>query len=103
MTKSVIDLNVHRGNAALDSSDILRELCTIDDEQRVLKTRQEALETQLAASPSQNLSQAVERARYLIGLLSQTTAARDPRRKKLIANTLEDMRLQSAEGVAKKV
>ena len=92
MPKSVIDINVHRGSSTLDTTEILRELCAIDDEQRVLKARQEALETQLAASPSQTLAQANDRARYLIALLSQTTAARDPRRKKLIANTLEDMK-----------
>jgi hypothetical protein len=95
MSKRVVDLNIHRGSATLDTSEILRELCAIDDEQRVLKARQEALETQLSASPSQTLAQANDRARYLIGLFSQTTAARDPRRKKLIANTLEDIKTLS--------
>ncbi|MEQ1755969.1 MAG: hypothetical protein ABL973_17735 [Micropepsaceae bacterium] len=91
MTKTVVDLNVHRGTAVLNASDIQRQLLHIEDEQRALKSKQEALEIQLVASPSQYLMDAVDRARYLIGLLAQTSAGRDPRRKKLIASTLEDL------------
>lgn len=91
MTKKVVELNVHRSGALLNASDIQSQLLTIEDEQRALKARQEALEVQLVASPAQYLADAVDRARYLIGLLAQTSAGRDPRRKKLIASTLEDL------------
>ena len=54
--------------------------------------RQEELEAQLIAAPSSTWVEAGEKARYLITLLAATPAARDPRRKTLIANVLEDLR-----------
>lgn len=92
MQKSAVDLNAHRGAASPQVSDVLRQLCSTDDEQRALKSRQEELESQLLELPSQTVAQAFDRARYLIGLLAQTSMGRDPRRRKLIANTLEDIR-----------
>ena len=57
-----------------------------------LKGRQEEFETEIIATPATSWIDASERARYLIGLLLTTSAARTPRRKKLIANVLEDLR-----------
>ena len=48
------------------------------------------LETVLLAAPATTWSEAVEKARYLLGLLAQSDAAQDPRRRELIRRTLAD-------------
>ena len=92
MTTQAIQLDKHRGIAAQKATDIRRLLVGVEADQCALKARQEELETQLIAAPALTWNEAGEKARYLIGLLSSTAAARDPRRKKLIANVLEDLR-----------
>jgi len=92
MTTRTIKLDEHRGMAAQKATELRRQLVAVDEEHLALKARQEELETQLIAAPATTWPEAGEKARYLIGLLSATPAARDPRRKKLIANVLEDLR-----------
>lgn len=93
-----IVLDEHRGAAAQHATEVRRLLAGVESEISVLKTRQEELETQLAAASAVTWRDAAEKARYLIGLLVATPAARDPRRKKLIASALEDLRrLSEAE------
>ena len=93
-----IVLDEHRSAAAQKATDIRRLLSGVDADLTALKTRQEELETQLAAASATTWRDAAEKARYLIGLLAATPAARDPRRKKLIAAVLEDLRrLSDAE------
>ena len=71
----------------------------VEDNEKALRQRQEELETQLLAVPAESWSEAVGKARYLLGLLASTSIAQDPRRQKLIANLLEDFaRLSRAEG-----
>ena len=92
MTTQTIQLDKHRGMAAQKATEIRRLLAGVEADQTALKARQDELETQLIAAPASTWPEAGEKARYLIGLLGATTAARDPRRKKLIANVLEDLR-----------
>jgi hypothetical protein len=92
MTMRTIQLDEHRGTAELEATEIRRLLQSVEADQSALRERQEALETQLIAAPAATWLEAAEKARYLIGLLAGTPAARDPRRKKLIANVLDDMR-----------
>jgi len=92
MTTQTIQLDKHRGMAAQKATEIRRLLAGVEADQSALKTRQEELETQLIAATATTWPEAAEKARYLIGLLATTPAARDPRRKKLIANVLEDLR-----------
>lgn len=92
MTTRTIKLDEHRGMAAQKATELRRQLAAVDEEHLALKARQEELETQLIAAPAATWPEAGEKARYLIGLLAATPAARDPRRKKLIANVLEDLR-----------
>jgi hypothetical protein len=87
-----IKLDEHRGHSERKATEIRRLLQSVEADQSALRTRQEELETQLTAAPATTWPEAADKARYLIGLLSATSAARDPRRKKLIANVLEDMR-----------
>ena len=92
MTTQTIQLDKHRGMAAQKATEIRRLLAGVEADQTALKARQDELETQLIAAPASTWPEAGEKARYLIGLLGATTAARDPRRKKLIANVLDDLR-----------
>ena len=89
---SAIILDERRGHAELKATEIRRELQAVEADQKELRTRQEALETQLAALPAATWEEAADKARYLIGLLAATPAGRDPRRKALIDNVLDDMR-----------
>ena len=99
MTEPAIELDKHRGIAAQKATEIRRLLQSVEADQSALKLRLEDLEIQLAAAPATSWVEAAEKARYLIGLFAATPAARDPRRKKLIAGVLEDMRrLSAAEG-----
>jgi hypothetical protein len=92
MAMRTIQLDEHRGIAERKATEIRRLLTAVEADQSALKVRQEELETQLLAVPASTWPEAAEKARYLIGLFSATTAARDPRRKKLIANVLADLR-----------
>ena len=99
MTTKTIQLDKHRGLAAQKATEIRRLLVSVEADQSALKTRLEELETQLTGAPAASWIEAAEKARYLIGLFAATPAARDPRRKKLIANVLEDLqRLSAADG-----
>ena len=53
------------------------------------------------AAPASTWPEAAEKARYLIGLLAQTSIARDPRRQKLIAGVLDDFVRLSGEPAAR--
>ncbi len=99
LDKNPIQLDERRGAAAQKTTEIRRLLAGIESDQNALKARQEELEIQLIGAPATSWPEAGEKARYLIGLLSATTAARDPRRKKLIANVIEDLRRLSAAEV----
>jgi hypothetical protein len=97
MTMRTIQLDEHRGTAELEATEIRRLLQSVQADQSALKERLEALEAQLSEAPAGTWLEAAEKARYLIGLLAATPAARDPRRKKLIATVLEDLRRLTRE------
>lgn len=102
MAPKPIQLDEHRGMAAQKATEIRRLLSAVEADQSALKTRQEELEVQLIGAPAVTWRDAAEKARYLIGLLATTPAGRDPRRKKLIANVIEDLRrLSDADGDGK--
>jgi hypothetical protein len=90
MTDKTIKLDQHRGMSAQKATDLRRLLSGVEADKKALRSRQEALETQLIAEPATTWGEAAEKARYLLGLFATTQAAQDPRRKKLIANVLED-------------
>jgi hypothetical protein len=84
--------------AAQKATDIRRLLAEVEANEKTLRDRQEELEKQLIASPAATWPEAAEKARYLLGLLASTAIAQDPRRKRLIANVLEDfVRLSEAK------
>lgn len=97
MTNQAIQLDKRRGEADRQAIELRRLALAVEADKDALRLRQEELETQLIAAPGASWPEAAEKARYLIGLLAGTIAARDPRRKKLIANTLEDFSRLSAK------
>ncbi len=90
MTDETITLDRHRGMAAQKATDIRRLLAEVAANEKLLRDRQDELEARLLAAPAENWEAAAEKARYLITLFAATTAAEDPRRKKLIAAVLDD-------------
>jgi hypothetical protein len=90
MTDKTIKLDQHRGMSAQKATDLRRLLSGVEADEKALHSRQEALEKQLISEPATTWEEAAGKARYLLGLFASTPAAQDPRRKKLIANVLED-------------
>jgi len=90
MTDGPIDLDQHRGMAAQHATDLRRLVSDVEANQAALRVRQEEVERQLLALPSQNWQQASEKARYLLGLYAATVASGDGRIRTLIATVLED-------------
>ena len=90
MTDKTIDLDQHRGMAAQKATELRRLLADVEANEKVLRLRQEELESQLLAAPATNWQEAADKARYLLNLFAATAAAQDPRRQKLIAAVLAD-------------
>jgi hypothetical protein len=90
MRHSPIVLDEHRETAAQQATEVRRRLAEVEADQEALRTRRTELEKFLLASRASTWPEAAEKARYLIGLLAQTSIARDPRRQKLIASMLDD-------------
>ena len=86
MTDKTVDLDQHRGMAAQKAT----LLADVEANERVLRLRQEELESHLLAAPATNWQDAADKARYLLNLFAGTVAAQDPRRQKLIAAVLAD-------------
>lgn len=92
LTDQTIELDKRRGMAAQKATELRRLLADVAADEQALRDRQLKLETQLLAAPASTWTEAADKARYLLGLFGATAAGRDPRRRKLIANVLEDFR-----------
>lgn len=101
MTDKTIKLDQHRGMSAQKATNLRRLLTGVEADRKALRSRQEALEKQLIAEPAATWPEAAEKARYLLGLFASTQAAQDPRRKKLIANVLDDFKRLSGDDKGK--
>lgn len=92
MTDNPVDLDEHRGMAAMKATEVRRQrLYEFQADQAALKRRQEELEKLLLAAPAETWPEASAKAQYLIELFATTPEAQDPRRKKLIAHALADL------------
>jgi hypothetical protein len=100
MKHSPIILDEHREMAAQQATEIRRRLAEVEADQAALRDRRTELEKFLVAAPALTWPEAAEKARYLIGLLAQTSIARDPRRQKLMAGVLDDFARLSGEAAA---
>ncbi len=92
MTDDPIDLDVRRGMAAQQATEIRRQrLDEFQADQEALRRRQEELEKLLLAAPAETWPETAAKAQYLIRLFAATPEAQDPRRKELIAHALDDL------------
>ena len=90
MANRTTDLDAHRGMAAQKATEIRRRRVEVESDQAALRARQQELERFLLAAPAEGWPEAIEKARYLLGLFADTPAAEDPRRQTLIASVLAD-------------
>ncbi|HEY6387132.1 MAG TPA: hypothetical protein VIX91_15760 [Candidatus Acidoferrum sp.] len=97
MTDKTVDLDLHRGMAAQEATDLRRLLADVEANERALRLRQDDLESHLVAAPAATWQEAAEKARYLLNLFAATLTAQDPRRQKLIAAVLADFKRLSGE------
>src|SRR3954471_10750327 len=72
-------LDAHRGMAAQKATELRRLRSEVEADQAALHARQRDLEDLLAAAPAATWPEAVEKARYLLGLFAQSAAAADRR------------------------
>jgi hypothetical protein len=91
MKDDPVILDARRGMQAQKATKLRREARQVEDDQEALRQRQRRAERFLCASPAASWQEVAGRARYLIELFAATPAARDPRRKRLIAATLKDL------------
>ena len=79
MTDKPINLNQHRGMAAQTAATELRRLLAeVAANEQELRLRQDELEAHLVAAPAADWLEAAEKARYLIGLIGETSVGQDP-------------------------
>ena len=91
MSDDPIALDQHRGMAAQRATDMRRRHGEVAADLAALRRRREELEQFLLAAPATNWPEAAEKARYLISLFAETSAAQDRRRQELIASVLSDL------------
>ena len=91
MTNNPVELDERRGMAAQKSTEIRRRLQEVQADQAALRHRQDEFECHALAAPSTTWAEAAPEVRYLILLFAETSEARNPRRKKLIAKVLDDL------------
>ncbi len=92
MTEQPVDLDGRRDAAAREAAQVRRQhLLEFRAEQTAMCRRQEELEALLQAAPAEVWQEVVVKAQYLIQLFADTPEGRDPRRKTLIAQTLDDL------------
>jgi hypothetical protein len=90
MADRTVDLDKRRGMAAQKATSLRRLLSDVEANEKSLRLRQAALETQLIAAPAATWPEAAEKARYLLGLYAATLASEDTRQRKLVAAVLAD-------------
>lgn len=92
MTEKTIDLDLHRGMAAQQATELRRLRADVETNAKALQERRLDLEMRLLASPAQTWAEAAEKAQYLLSLFAASSAAQDPRRQRLIADVMEEFR-----------
>lgn len=98
MADKTVTLDEHRGMAAQKATEVRRLLAAVAADEQAFRKRQAQLEEQLLAAPATTWADAADKVRYLLGLFAASTAGRDPRRRQLIANVLDDLeRLGASE------
>ena len=91
MAEEPTSLDLHRGMQAQKDTDMRRLQAAVQADQAALRARQAELEDLLAAAPAGTWSEAVEKVRYLLGLLRDSDAGIDPRRRALIDGVMAEL------------
>ncbi len=103
MTDKPIDLDRHRGMQAQKATDLRRLLAEVEANEEALRARQEELESQLIAAPSEDWEEAVEKVRYLLRLYVATLGAHDTRGRVLVRAVLADLERLAAKSAGPSV
>jgi hypothetical protein len=90
MTDEPIELDQRRGLAAQKATGSRRLLAQVEANERALRLRRDELESHLIAAPSASWPEAMEKARYILGLYAATLGAGDTQRRTLIEAVLAD-------------
>ncbi len=91
MDDDPINLDMRRGMAAQQATDLRRRLQEVAADQAALTARQVELETLLQSAPATTWPEAADRACYLLRLFAATPEAEDPRRQKLIETVIAEL------------
>jgi hypothetical protein len=83
-----IDLDLHRGMASQQATDLRRGTAEVEANGESLRERREELERHFAMRPAESWEEAAARARYLLGLLDGISG--DARVRSMILAVLAD-------------
>jgi hypothetical protein len=90
-TDDPIELDTHRGMAAQKATEDRRNTAGVEADRVMLRQHQDDLEDALSSGPAATWEEAGRKAHYLITVFAGTAEGQDPRYKKLIAGSLEDI------------
>jgi hypothetical protein len=88
VTDKPIDLDLHRGMASQQATDLRRTSADVEANDDGLRQRREELERNFVTLPAETWEEAAARARYLLGLLDGISG--DARVKTMILAVLAD-------------
>jgi hypothetical protein len=91
MTTDPVDLDTHRGMAAQKATEDRRQTAEVEADRAMLRQHQDELGDALSAGPAATWEEAGRKALYLITVFAGTPEGQDPRYKKLIASSMEDI------------
>ncbi len=97
MSEPPVDLDKRRGMAAQKATDIRRALADIEDNAKLQRDRQGAVEAQLLAMPATSWPEAAAKARYVLNLYAAGLTAADSHHRDLVAAVLADFGRLSGE------
>jgi hypothetical protein len=97
MTDELVKLDLHRGMAAQQATDLRRLSAEVQGNERDLRARRDELESNLIATPAANWHEAARKATYLLKSHIEASAGGDIRTKQLIDAVLQDFERLCAE------
>ncbi|EWY38679.1 hypothetical protein N825_10790 [Skermanella stibiiresistens SB22] len=100
MTEGPIELDSHRGMAALKATEDRRHTAAVEADQAQVSQHLEEMTDALSASPAATWDEAAKKMLHLLTLFAGTVEARDHRHQKLIASAREDIERLSSQDSA---